>query len=205
MSVPLVLVRHGPTAWNAEGRIQGWTDIPLSDEGRVSLGDKRIPAAFSTYRCISSPLRRARETASLLGCEHPEVVPALKEMCWGEWEGSTREQLVKRHGKDVAVRASRGLDFQPPGGESPRLLQERLRGWFETVVADSRPVIAFTHKGVIRATLALAVGWDMKGKMPVRIRWDRGQLFELNELALPNMVELNIDLRSPEGTPAERQ
>ena len=199
MSVPLVLVRHGPTSWNAEGRIQGWTDIPLSDEGRVALGDKRIPAAFSTYRCVSSPLRRARETASILGCEQPEEVSALKEMCWGEWEGSTHDQLVERHGKKVAVRASRGLDFQPPGGESPRLLQGRLREWFETVVADSRPVIAFAHKGVIRATLALAIGWDMKGKMPVKIHWDHGQLFELDERALPRLVELNIELRSPAG------
>ena len=197
MSVPLLLVRHGPTSWNAEGRIQGWTDIPLSAEGRVALGDKRIPAAFSTYRCVSSPVRRARETASLLGCEHPELVSALKEMCWGEWEGSTHEQLVQRHGKDVAARASRGLDFQPPGGESPRLLQARLMTWFESVVADSRPVIAFAHKGVIRATLAMAIGWDMKGKMPVTIHWDHAQLFELDERGLPQLIEPNIALLSP--------
>jgi probable phosphoglycerate mutase len=194
MSIPMVLVRHGPTAWNAEGRIQGWTDTPLSDTGRVSLAEKKVPESFAHYRCVSSPLRRALETAALLGCERPEQVTALKEMCWGDWEGSTHEELVRRYGEEVATRARQGLDFQPPSGESPRLVQRRLKAWFETVVADSAPVLAFTHKGVIRASLAMAIDWDMKGKMPVAIRWDCGHLFELDDQGQPALVEANIDL-----------
>ncbi len=196
MTVPMVLIRHGPTAWNAERRVQGWTDTSLSEAGRASLADKSVPDGFRHYRCVSSPLRRARETAALLGWQQPEEAAALKEMCWGDWEGFTRKELVQRHGEEVATRARLGLDFQPPGGESPRLLQRRLATWFSSVVDAGVPVLAFTHKGVIRATLAMALGWDMKGDMPLELRWDCAHVFELDADGKPALVEPNIDLSS---------
>ncbi|HEY5347765.1 MAG TPA: histidine phosphatase family protein, partial [Rhizomicrobium sp.] len=69
----LGLIRHGPTAWNAQGRIQGKTDVPLSDEGTAEMARLRVPRNFSYARAFVSPLLRARQTALLLGIENPVI------------------------------------------------------------------------------------------------------------------------------------
>ena len=63
----LVVIRHGPTEWNAEGRIQGRSDVPLSAEGRATVSAWRMPAGIGgpEWAWLSSPLQRARETAAL--------------------------------------------------------------------------------------------------------------------------------------------
>jgi probable phosphoglycerate mutase len=202
----LVLVRHGPTGWNAEGRIQGHTDIPLSPEGRCQVSSQALPGAFASFQVVSSPLVRARETAALLNCEVRTLVPELMEMCWGEWEGATLASLRAKYGERVQVREDRGLDFQPPGGESPRLVQQRLRPWFRRLADEAHPTVGFTHKGVIRATLAMACRWNMLGPMPVKLDWRRAQLFRIAIDGRPELVAANIplahDVHVPQLTPA---
>ena len=63
----LALLRHAPTAWNEQRRLQGRADIALSGPGRAALAGRRIPAALAAAHCHVSPLKRARETADLLG------------------------------------------------------------------------------------------------------------------------------------------
>ena len=116
----VVLIRHGPTEWNAAGRVQGRTDVPLSATGRARVKQWRVPEGFRDYDWVSSPLMRARETASLLGAEAPVIEPRLAEMCWGIWEGETLDALRIRHGASLIENESRGLDFRAPNGESPR-------------------------------------------------------------------------------------
>jgi probable phosphoglycerate mutase len=175
----LAMIRHGLTDWNSAGRIQGHTDIELSPEGRRQIAAMQLPDALRDFSCVSSPLRRARQTARILGFENPQTVPELVEMCWGEWEGETVADLRLRYGAVMAALEARGLDFRPPGGESPRLVQRRLRIWFGGLVAQGRPVLAFTHKGVMRAALAMALDWDMLGRAPRRLDWSKAQLFRL--------------------------
>ena len=170
--IPLVLIRHARTAWNAEGRMQGHSDIPLSPEGRTQAASWRLPKELETYRWVTSPLARARQTAEMLGRGHCEVEPSLIEMDWGEWEGERLADLRRRLGAEMAALEAEGLDFRPPGGESPRQVQDRLGPWLEAIAAAGRPVAAVTHKGVIRALYALASGWDMCGKPPVKLRSD---------------------------------
>jgi 2,3-bisphosphoglycerate-dependent phosphoglycerate mutase len=89
----LLLVRHGETDWNAEGRLQGHTDRPLSDYGRrqaralaEELADEPLDAVYA------SDLARARETAEIVGVRLglPVVLePDLREKNWGTWEGLT--------------------------------------------------------------------------------------------------------------------
>jgi probable phosphoglycerate mutase len=169
-TTPLVLIRHGPTAWNAEGRIQGRSDQPLSDEGRARVGAWRLPPELAGYRWVSSPLGRARETAGLLGHADVAVAPALMETAWGEWEGRRLEALRAEQGEALRRMEARGLDFQPPGGESPRQVQDRLRPWLRDLAAEGRPTVAVCHKGVIRALYALATGWDMRADPPEKLR-----------------------------------
>jgi broad specificity phosphatase PhoE len=168
--VPLVLIRHGPTDWNRERRIQGRSDRPLDPEGVAALRRLVLPQAWAGYDWVTSPLARARQTAAVLG--HPEaaVEPALIEMDWGEWEGRRLAELRADPGAEMARREGAGLDFAAPGGESPRQVQARLAPWLGRLAAAGRPTVAVGHKGVMRALYALATGWDMTGEAPDRLR-----------------------------------
>ena len=185
-------MRHGITRWNELGRIQGRRDVPLSAAGRSALAPRRVPPPWSEGRCFSSPLTRAVQTAALLSSIPPETVPALAEMDWGEWEGATLSALRARFGPAFTDNAARGLDFRPPGGESPRDVMQRLGGWFDGLPADIVATV-FTHKGVIRAALALATGWDMGDDFPERVDYAAGHAFVYRGGAL-NLEALNLPL-----------
>ena len=173
----VVMIRHAMTAWNEAGRIQGQTDIPLCDRGRQSLAVRQLPERFASHRVHSSPLTRAVETAALLGLGAPALDRRLMEMNWGEWEGQVRTLVEAADVSTVASRESLGPDFRPPGGESPRELQTRVVDWARAVARVRSDVIAITHKGVIKATLGLACGWNLTGKSPVRLDWSCAHRF----------------------------
>ena len=175
--IDVVMIRHAMTAWNEAGRIQGRTDIPLCDRGRRALAGKRLPERFEAYRVHSSPLVRAVETATLLGLGTPVLDSRLVEMDWGTWEGDTRASVAAADAEGVARNEARGPDFRPPGGESPREVQARVVDWARCAARSRSGVVAMTHKGVIKATLGLACGWDLTGKAPVRLDWTRAHRF----------------------------
>ena len=100
-------------------------------------------------------------------------------MHWGEWEGEVLKPLRRQLGDSMRDNENRGLDFRPPGGESPREVQVRLKSWLADVAARAEPVGAVAHKGIIRCIYALAFDWDMRGEAPVDFAWDALHLFEL--------------------------
>ena len=167
------------TDWNLEKRIQGRIDRPLSAQGRSQLGGLSIPSDWCVADWYCSPLLRARETAELLQLPNRQIVPALIEMNWGEWEGQILKPLRRQLGEVMRENERRGLDFRPPGGESPREVQERVQTWLRQVAGSTDRVGAVVHKGIIRAVYALACGWDMRGESPVDFAWDALHLFEL--------------------------
>ena len=167
--IDVVMLRHAVTAWNEAGRIQGRKDVPLCERGRRALAGCRLPERFAAYRVHSSPLARAVETASLLGLATPTLDGRLMEMDWGQWEGRTRAAVAAAGGCAVARNEARGPEFRPPGGESPREVQVRVADWARDVARVRSGVVAVTHKGVVKATLGLACGWDLTGKDPVRL------------------------------------
>ena len=191
----LILIRHGPTDWNAQGRIQGWSDPPLSAAGRAQVETWRLPADLTVARWLVSPLRRARETAAVLGVTDPEMEPTLKEMSWGRWEGERLADLRQRLGAEMQEMERRGLDFRPPGGESPRDVQQRLRALLMRLARDRVTAAAITHKGVIRATYALAAGWDMVEKPAVKLGNGYAQEFLLDDEGRPRPGRLNQRLQ----------
>jgi broad specificity phosphatase PhoE len=166
---PVLLIRHGPTAWNASGRIQGQTDVELSPKGRAEVQRWRLPAAYAQARLFSSPLRRACATARILTGRAPTLDPRLREMAWGRFEGRRLAELRAEAPDEMAAHEACGLDFRPPGGESPREVCARLQALLGELATDPRPVVAVCHKGVIRAALVLATGWDMRGRPPMRL------------------------------------
>jgi len=192
---PLAVIRHGATAWNDAGRMQGRQDIPLTDAARAFFAARRAPPELDGFVWIASPLGRARETARLLAPDAALALePALIEMGWGDWEGATLAELRARLGDGFAAVADRGLDFEPPGGESPRAVQARLQPWLTRLGAAGRPTVAVTHKGVMRALLGLATGWDFLGKPPARLDWTAAHLFAIDPAGRPRLERANLPL-----------
>jgi len=190
----LALIRHGPTDWNARKLVQGTSDVPLSAAGREKVGRWSLPGQVDGFDWVSSPLGRCQETASILTGRVVGVDARLIEMAWGEWEGSRLEDLRAQLGDLMAAWEARGLDFQAPGGESPRDVQGRLRPFLRDTAAAGQPTVAVCHKGVIRAIYALAADWDMTCKPPVRLQDDCVHLFTLDGDGTPTAAALNIAL-----------
>ena len=190
----IVFIRHGPTKWNTAGRIQGQRDVPLSEEGCIKVAEWRIPQKYQHAVWVCSPLSRAKETARLMGCESPKIEPRLMEMDWGEWEGRTLADLRSEAGAEMRQNEQRGLDFRPQGGESPRQVRQRLRSCLQNLAAEGQSHVAITHKGVIRAALSLATGWDMTDKPPHRLRWDCAHAFNMNSTGCISVRQVNIPL-----------
>lgn len=193
-ALKLAVLRHGPTLWNSDGRIQGRSDIPLSAEGRAMVATWRLPAEIQDFDVITSPLRRARETAEILGFPDALSDPRLVETDWGAWEGARLADLRQDGGADFLFAEAQGLDFTPPGGESPRMVQHRLQPLLAELAIKSRPCLLISHKGIIRALYALATGWPMMGKLPHRL--DNGclHLFHLHAGGRLSLDRTNLSL-----------
>ena len=182
MSLPHFIIRHGQTDWNAERRLQGQQDIPLNDTGRSQArgnGVKLAQAAgdLSHYAFVSSPLSRARETMELVR-ENAGLVPSdyaleprLKEICFGDWEGSTLAEIGKTAGDRLAKRNAKKWDFVPPGelAESYEILSWRVGSWLKAL---DRPTVAVCHGGVVRCIFKLAGALDREAAANLDIPQD---------------------------------
>ena len=194
----IALIRHGPTDWNAQKRVQGRIDMPLSAEGQAKMARLLPPAGFENARAFCSPLLRARQTAALLGLENPAIDARLAEQNWGEWEGLTRNEMLARDGADAFERAGRGLCFRPPGGESTGELQARVVSFLADTAKLPQDAIAVTHMGVLRSAYALATGWDMSTPMPEELDLAAALVLSLDAGGTAAVVELNAPLRIKE-------
>ena len=87
-----------------------------------------------------------------------------------------------------------GLDFRPPGGESARDVQDRLRPFLAERARTGRDTVAVCHKGVIRALYALATGWQMQGPPPTKLRDPTWHAFRLAADGTPSVDRLNVPL-----------
>lgn len=185
--IRLALLRHGHTHWNRAGRIQGRSDIPLDDAARAELADYTLPAPWNQADLWSSPLIRATETAQIVADRTPHTAPELTEMFWGDWEGL--------HGLDLKADPDSGFrdieqwgwNYQPPGGETPAHVWDRIKPWLDSLQRDT---VAVCHIGIMRMILARAYDWGFDGPVPFRIK--RNRLF---------VVEIDGDKLSPRPDP----
>ena len=164
----IVFVRHGETDWNAEGRLQGRRDIPLNDTGRRQArrnGETiaRILPEAAGYDFVASPLGRARETMEIarqaMGLDPAgyAVDPRLIEITFGELEGFTYLDIENRQPGWLRERDANKWEFLPPGGESYRMLSDRIVAWVETL---TRPAVVVAHGGVGRVLRAHLLDLD---------------------------------------------
>jgi broad specificity phosphatase PhoE len=167
----LIFMRHGETAYNAEGRRQGQLDIPLNARGREqarSVGrtlragiGAEIAQLEAAGAFIASPLIRARETMEIareaigLAPGRYRLDPELQEISFGAWEGLAWPDIEARDPRGVKARRKDKWNFTPPGGESYAMLAERLRRWLDGLAGDAFVV---SHGGVARALMLLIAG-----------------------------------------------
>ncbi len=153
----LILVRHGETIWNREGRVQGFSDIDLSDVGvqqarqlALSLRDASILSIYS------SPLIRAQKTARIINEYHHAplyIEPGLMEMDQGDFEGLTFQELMACEKDFLQKWMSDPASVQMPNGESFIELQDRAWKVIEGIVAKSGSALVVSHNFTIAAIL----------------------------------------------------
>ncbi|HXC55565.1 MAG TPA: histidine phosphatase family protein [Rhizomicrobium sp.] len=197
----LAFLRHGPTDWNAQDRIQGRIDMPLSEAGRALMAGLLPPDGFEAARAFTSPLGRARETAALLGYAGAIPDARLSEHHWGAWEGLTRAEILARDGADAFAHAGSGIDFTPKDGESTRALLARVADFIRDVAGAPGDAVAIAHRGILRSAYTLATGWDMATAMPAKLDLSAALILEVEAGGTPRIAALNVPLK-PRTAPA---
>ncbi|GBE42236.1 glucosyl-3-phosphoglycerate phosphatase [bacterium BMS3Bbin10] len=182
--MPIIyVIRHGQTDWNATLRLQGQIDTPLNETGRGQakrngqvLAD--LVANSQDFDFVASPLGRTRETMEIIrsnmglpaaGYRTDDV---LMEIHFGDWQGSTWDELRAEHPDEVAARFDDPWNTVAPGpgGESFAMVSARALGWLESVEQDT---VVVTHGGVIRCVMG-HIEQMPERKIPlVEIRQDR--------------------------------
>jgi broad specificity phosphatase PhoE len=158
------LVRHGESVWNAENRLCGRSDIPLSDAGRrqaKSLAENLKPISFEAL--YTSPLVRAFETARLIadsvGLE-PIPDSRLVELDYGQWEGRTLADIMQNDAQAFRAWDAKPAQHAPPGGESGLAAQQRIVSFLDFLAGkyEQGRVLAILHKTVCRLAICHVLG-----------------------------------------------
>ncbi len=185
----MILVRHGATDWNEEGRYQGQSDTPLNAAGLAQAGalaevlaDSRIEAVFS------SDLARAQQTARILagdlGLDGVRLDVRLREIDLGEWEGQPTTEIVGLYPDAWDARSRDPVDTGAPGGETTRQVAERMQACLDEIAqVFPQAVVAVVSHGLSLATvLCRARGLPLEkareiipdNATPVEVVWPPG-------------------------------
>ena len=220
----LLLVRHGVTNWNREGRFQGHLDPPLTADGlhearllatRIAESPDERPA-----RVVSSPLVRSLHTAqaiaeALEGTDvGVETDRRLIELGQGEWEGRTHAELEVNDAERYAEWRRASPRQPPPGGESLDAATERLGTLLDEILGDSEqadwPLCLVAHGGSLRIAARRLLGMGVETRWDVELdnaslsilEWDRDswRLISWNDVThLLGRVPVHVD--EEEGEP----
>ena len=153
----LILIRHGETLWNKEGRVQGTSDVELSDTGKkqaellaLSLKDHPLEAIHA------SPLKRACQTAEIINEFHHKDIQihrGLMEMDQGDFEGVSFKNLMAREKDFLNKWIANPASVQMPKGESLTQLQERAWRAMERIINEEKTALVVSHNFTIAAII----------------------------------------------------
>jgi len=195
----VLLVRHGETAWNVEGRHQGQTfDIPLSDQGRAQAGALAARLAdLDLARAVASPLLRARQTAELaLGTRAARLSfdPDLREISHGHWEGRTLAEIRDRDPETLTAWRELPEQTRLPGGETLQEVQERAWAALARATEGLKgedTLLLVTHDGINRVLLCRILGLPLARVWAFRQAPTTLNLLEGEGLESLQLVRLN--------------
>jgi len=180
--VTLYYIRHGETDWNRAQRYQGQRDIPINATGRAQAkgNGQRLAAALGDRAAhldyVASPLKRASETMQILRAElgldsHAyRTDDRLMEINYGSWEGQPWDDIRVRDAAGYAARQADVWNWRPQGGESYRILAERVGAWVAEVAGDT---VVVAHGGVSRALRAVLFGLSAPEVMRLEVPQDK--------------------------------
>ncbi|HZK36987.1 MAG TPA: histidine phosphatase family protein [Aeromicrobium sp.] len=209
MSRQLILWRHGRTEWNASGRVQGQSDVPLDDIGQqqAAVAAARL-ATLDPFTIVSSDLQRALRTAEILGLETGVSVKTdkrLREMHFGVREGLTAAEAWKTFPDEMRAWQT-GDDIRMPGGETYREAGVRFAAALGDIAATlpaDRAAVVVGHGAVLRVGACTFLGipqahwrsfggfnncaWSVLEQVPVGDR-EAWRISEWNAGTLPEPV-----------------
>ncbi len=157
----LVLVRHGESEWNAKGLWTGWTDVNLSENGRIEArkaGDLLKDIHFDL--AYTSALKRAQQTLEeIQGILQTQLQPtadkALNERDYGDLTGKNKWDVKKEFGEEQFQKWRRGWDTPPPNGESLKDVYNRVIPYYETEILpklkEGKNIIIAAHGNSLRS------------------------------------------------------
>jgi probable phosphoglycerate mutase len=210
----IILIRHGETAWNAERRLQGHLDIALNPEGRRQAGAVAAALAGEHFDAvICSDLQRALHTAQAVAAPHRLPVrtdPALRERCFGGFEGLLYAEIEQRFPEQFAAWQARDIDAaMPPGTRSAETFRQfyqrsvaAIVGWAAAYPGKSIAIVA--HGGVLECAYRAATDLPLETPRTFavlnaginRFTVEEGKLRlsswgEVDHLAAPTLDELS--------------
>lgn len=170
MTDRLLLVRHGVTTWNREGRFQGHLDPPLDpigvEQARL-LGTRLAAEEHGPIRIVTSPLTRASATAELLadglrrtGREtEVETHDGLMEIGQGDWSGRTHTEIARDDAERYAAWRGGGGQVTPPGGETLEAATNRIVAALDELTTDGEATRCLvSHGGILRLAAGYLLG-----------------------------------------------
>lgn len=164
----VILVRHGETAWNHDGRFLGQSDPGLNEKGKIqarAVADLLLGEEIDLL--FSSDLRRAVETSHAIASTHNvpvRIIPSLREINFGAWEGLTFEEIQTRYSELLSEWIKDPLGVRIPGGETAEEVRCRvIEAWNYIVLKASgaKTVIIVAHGGPLRMLLGQLTGVDL--------------------------------------------
>jgi len=178
----IYLVRHGETEWNRIRRYQGWSDSPLTDQGRAqaqAIGRFlcTLPEAQSAD-LVASPIGRARHTAEIirecLGRSEPlRFDDRLRELSFGSWDGLTRADIAALMPGAFDEERRDEWYFATPDGETYEVFAGRVGAWLAEAQMSDQPRIVVTHGVVTRILRGLYAGLPRAAAMRLPVPQDR--------------------------------
>jgi len=167
-----ILIRHGETDWNIDGRWQGQIDVPLNEKGIEQAG--QIAQSLMSQKIdliFSSDLSRARQTAEAIrNVTRAEITldPRLREIHQGEWQGMLVTEIQRRYRQAFIQRKNDPYNVAPPGGETALDVQQRVVAFINEISKryPNKTVVVVSHG------FAIAVMIAHFKRIPIEKVWD---------------------------------
>jgi len=174
----IILLRHGQTIWNVEGRYQGQLNSNLTDLGKKQAKNNALKIAKligtnPEIKFFSSPLGRAKETSFIicdtLGLDKDKIIfdDKIQEVNYGIFEGKRKEFCKREYKKEFEAREANKWSYVLEGGESYEMVTKRIYSWLESV-KDEKMVVLVAHEMVNRALRGIYCSYDKEIMLKLR-------------------------------------
>lgn len=179
----IYFVRHGETEWNKEGRLQGWLNSELTENGKKQAAILREQLQVSFDKIYSSPSKRAVDTAMIITNDEKSIIldNRLKEIHLGSWQGRLISDIEKEDADRYAVYCHSPEQYIPDNGESIEQLKMRMGDFLQDCLQEqAENVLVVTHGVSIRALLLAVYNW------PINKIWD------FDEIVGTSVTKINV-------------